>query len=142
MVTKIETGSQMHKSRADFHSQSLTMQTRSQDRMPLTARCQVRSGHGLAQQGAISDISSHGCSLNVPRLALRRADRVSLNLGGVRNLDAEVCWTRAGQGAGLRFRRPLSTGMIEVIMRKARDESIAGVAMPVDAGEKRVFCPV
>lgn len=104
------------------------MQCRKEQRREVSANCRIHSRFGLPQRATIRDLSPDGCAIVSPRLTVRRADRVIVEIGFEKQIEAEVRWTRPGDGVGLRFRRPLSDGAVNEVVVKARNDSIYGVA--------------
>ncbi len=66
----------------------------------------VTSAHGHTAQMGISDISTHGCSLNSEAEWLRTGGFLAITLEGGSTLEGVVRWLRHGK-AGVEFLRPV-----------------------------------
>jgi hypothetical protein len=81
-------------------------------RRPASAAARVRSGSGDEAQGAISDLSAHGCCIRCEAGWLRLGAFVSIGIGGEAPLQAIVRWVRGGL-CGLEFLRPIPAARAE-----------------------------
>ncbi|WP_172799879.1 PilZ domain-containing protein [Croceicoccus bisphenolivorans] len=120
------------------------MQCRQEQRQTIHSNCRVRTGPGLPQRATVVDLSSEGCGLQSPRLALRRADKVELTFGDEHSIVAEVRWARHGEAVGLRFSTPLRPTVVDDITRQALRASIRGIAprqqIVLEQGNLRSVC--
>jgi len=110
------------------------MQCRADQRYQIEMPCRVRADAGLALPARVTDMNTTGCALTAVRTRLRRKDRVSVLLGDLGTVAAEVCWIGNDRTAGLRFVRPIPSGAVESMMRNAvRAAVLAEPSQPVPA---------
>ncbi|AKM10210.1 PilZ domain-containing protein [Croceicoccus naphthovorans] len=96
------------------------MDSRLAERISVSARGSFRRGVGLAQTVTFADLTREGCRLiDIPR-SLSRGERISLRIGNVGPIVAQVCWLRLGREAGLAFEQPLSEQVYDLLTTQAR----------------------
>lgn len=118
------------------------MNVRREQRHRLHSNCRLRE-RGLPRRATLTDLSPSGCGIHLARLGVRRSDTVEVSFGE-RRVWAQVCWTRHGHDAGLRFAVPLSGEEVDRIARQAQRDCILGIVpkeeMILDQSNLRPVC--
>lgn len=84
---------------------------RSELRHTVDFQGRYRTGNGLAKDVAIGDLSAHGCRFYDRFSNLSVGDYISIRIGNIGPIDAQVRWTRQFY-AGVQFKSPLHPSVL------------------------------
>lgn len=88
-------------------------ETRKAVAMP--ARCRTLSG--TRDEGALHDLSAHGCCVTMRTLCLNVGSRVIVRPAGLEGIAGVVRWI-AGDRAGIEFEKPLYGPIVEHLSQR------------------------
>ncbi len=94
---------------------------REHDRIPVAMGGKLKTPHGR-QDVTLSDLSLTGCRINAVYMTLAVGQRIVLRPEGLEGLNAVVSWS-SGPSAGIKFDAPLSTYVLDFLVKAHPDES-------------------
>lgn len=86
------------------------------------ARCRTLSG--IRDEGAIHDISAHGCCVTMRALCLSVGNRVIVKPDGMEGIFGIVRWIAGGK-AGIEFEQPLYGPIVEHLSQRHAPGSVS-----------------
>ncbi|MDE2405907.1 MAG: PilZ domain-containing protein [Sphingomonadales bacterium] len=89
------------------------------------ARCRTLSG--IRDEGAIHDISEHGCCVTMRALCLSVGNRVVVKPDGLEGIFGVVRWIAGGK-AGIEFEQPLYGPIVEHLSQRHRPSGSVALA--------------
>ena len=87
-------------------------------RSEVKAEGRYRYGAGLALPVIVKDLTEFGCQLGVVPRSLGRGDIISLRIGSIGPIEAEVRWVDRSKGAGLEFMNPLHPSVFSHVVEQ------------------------
>lgn len=85
---------------------------RAELRFPVQKQGRYRTGNGIARDVMVTDLSTKGCKLFDKFSSLSAGNYLTIRVGSVGPLEAEVRWVEAST-VGIKFRKPLHQSVLD-----------------------------
>ena len=90
---------------------------RKEDRSAVAMQARCRTISGIRDEGAIHDISAHGCCVTMRTLCLNIGSRVIVRPDGLEGIFGVVRWIAGGR-VGIQFETPLYGPIVEHLSQR------------------------